>query len=350
MAYNQGYAPYIRTSVTVNNIMLELLACVGVLIIPSLFIYGARPLALVFMGVLGSVLPEVLSCLIKREPQSISDFSAVYSGVVIALLMPASVPVWVPMAAGLFGAIAAKLPFGKLGRSVFSPVATGFVFVSLAWGEYFENYCKNGEKLPFLANWKLPENVDLFEYQTPIQLLKNGEIPHPSNAQAFEEIFLFGTAGPIGTVGVLVILACLAYMIFRNITAWQATASFCATVFVLAMIFKYDGVNILMSPIYELFCGWILFAAVFLVGDVVTAPRFASARVMYGISCGILAVFLRRISACEGGEIAAVLIMNAVSPAIDRLAWNARQRGISISAFMLNIKHGFEKRMKQFDD
>ena len=350
MDNKQSYAPHIRTATTVNNIMLELLISVSILIIPALFVYGARPLAMVFMGVLGSVLPEIISCLINREDQTVTDFSAIYTGVVIALLMPPGVPVWVPFAAGVFGAVAAKLPFGRLGRSVFSPAAAGFVFVSLAWGEYFAYYPAMGEKLPFLKNWNLPEEYLFFEHQTPIQLLQSGQVPYASNGEAFESIFLFDAVGPMGAVAVLVIFAALAFMIFRNISAWQATASFCATVFVLALLFRYDGVNAIMSPIYELFCGWMLFAAVFLVGDIVTAPRFASGRVIYGICCGVLAVILRRISACQGGEIAAVLIMNAVSPAIDRLAWNARQRGISITALKQKIKLGFEKRMKQFED
>lgn len=350
MDNKQSYAPHIRTATAVNNIMLELLISASVLVIPALFVYGPRVLALVFMGIIGSALPEVISCLINRENQTITDFSAIYTGVVIALLMPPGVPIWIPFTAGAFGAIAAKLPFGRLGRSVFSPAAAGFVFVSLTWGEYFLYYPAKKEKIPFLSNWNLPKEYSFFEHQTPIQLLQSGQMPYSSNGEALESIFFFDTVGPVGAIAVLVILSALAFMIFRNISAWQATASFCATVFILALIFRYDGVSVLMSPIYELFCGWMLFAAVFIVGDIVTAPRLASARVIYGICCGVMAVILRRVSACQGGEIAAILIMNAVSPAIDRLAWNARQRGISLTALMLKIKLGFEKHMKQFDD
>ncbi len=350
MDNRQSYAPHIRNTVAVSNIMLELLISVSILIIPALFVYGARPLAFVFMGVAGAVLPELISCLISREPITVTDFSAVYTGVVTALLMPPGVPVWLPFAAGVFGAAAAKIPFGRLGRSVFSPAAAGFVFVSLAWGEYFEFYPSSDEKLPFLKNWSLPDEYEFIMHQTPIQLLRSGQVPYPNNGEALESIFFFDSVGITGGIAVFVIIAVLAFMIFRRITAWQATASFCATVFVLAMIFRYDGTPILMSPIYELFCGWMFFASVFLVGDIITAPRLSSARVMYGIFCGILAVILRRISASEGGEIAAILIMNAVSPAIDRMAWNARQRGISITAFKDKIRRRFEKSMKQFED
>ncbi len=350
MDNRQLYAPHIRTPDTVRNIMLELLLSACVLIIAALPIFGARVLSLVFMSVIGSVLPEIAFCLINREKQTVTDFSAVYTGVIISLLMPPGVPVWLPLVAGAFGSIVAKLPFGRLGRSVFSPAAAGFVFVSLAWGEYFLFYPATGERLPFLNNWTLPENYTFFEHQTPIQLLENGQTPFSDNGDALESIFLFKSVGPVGSVAVLVIFAVFAFMIFRNIIAWQSTVSFCATVFVLAFIFKYDGVNAIMSAVYELFCGWMLFAAVFLVGDIITAPRFASARVVYGVFCGMLAVFLRRISSCQGGEIAAVLIMNSLSPSIDRLAWSLRQRGISITALMLKFKLGFEKRMKQFED
>ncbi len=345
-----NYAPYIRTSATVSKMMLELLICAGVLLIPALFVYGFRVLTFVFMSAAGTVLPEAIYCLAKKEKQTINDYSAAFCGVIIALLMPAGVPIWLPFAAGLFASCAAKLPFGRLGRSVFSPAAAGFVFVSLVWGEYFESYPALGEKIPFLANWVLPENFEFFRHQTPVQLLSASQIPYPNNAEALENILFFGNLGPVGGIAVLVIVAVFAVMIFRKISAWQSTAAFCATVFLLGMIFKYDGVHFLMSPVYELFCGWMLFSGVFIAGDILTAPRFASARVIYGICCASLAVFLRRISACQGGEIAAVLMMNAVSPAIDRLVWNARQRGISITVFMEKIKFGFEKRMKQFED
>ncbi len=344
------YAPHIRSAVTVDRIMLELLVCTAVLIIPSVFIYGFRVMSVVIMGVLGAVLPEIGYCIIKKENITITDFSAIYCGLLIAILMPVGVPIWIPFVSGVFGAVVAKLPFGRLGRSVFSPAAAGFVFVSLAWSEYFEFYPSLKEKIPFLNNWELNENYVFSEHQTPIQLLNAAQKPFPNNAEALRSIFLFKNIGPIGAISVLVIAAIFAYMIFRKISAWQATVSFCASVFILALIFRYDGINILMSPVYELFCNWMFVAAVFLVGDILTAPRLASARVVYGICCGVLAVFLRRISACQGGEIAAILIMNSLSSAIDRLAWNARQRGISITALRMKIKLGFEKRMKQFED
>ncbi len=350
MADKTTYAPHIRNAVTVDKMMLELLAAASVLLIPALFLYGLRPLTLVFMAVAGSVLPEALLCLIKREKQTLSDFSAIYYGVVITLLMPPGVPIWLPFVASAFGSAIAKLPFGRLGRSVFSPAAAGFVFVSLAWGEHFVNYPALNEKIPFLANWELSESAVFFEHQTPIQLLNAAQIPFPNNSEALESIFGFNTIGPIGAAAPIVVIVVISFLIFRNLSAWQATVSFCVTVFLIAIIFRYEGVSVLMSPIYELFCNWMFITAVFLAGDIITAPRFASARVIYGVCCGVLAVLLRRISVCQGGEIAAVLIMNAVSPSIDRLAWNARQKGISITAFRLKIKHGFEKRMKQFED
>lgn len=347
---NISYAPHIRHSTSVKNIMLMLLAAAGILVVPALFVYGARVIALVLFAVAGAVLPEILFSLIKKEKETISDFSALYIAVLTALLMPSGVPVWIPFAAGAFGAIAAKLPFGRLGRSPFSPAAAGFVFVSLAWGEYFVCYPKIGEKLPFLNNWSLAEGYEITEHQTAIQILQSAQKPYFSNEDAMSAIFGFKAIGPIGAIGVLIILVSLAFMIFRKISAWQSTAAFCAVVILLSMIFRYDGVSVLMAPVYELFTGWMLLVAVFLAGDILTAPRLGSARVLYGIACGILAFILRRISAIQGGEITAVLIVNALSSAIDRLAWNCRQRGISLTAMKEKIKYRFEKSMKQFED
>lgn len=349
MELKQEYAPHIRLKDTPQMIMRERMLVLLTMLIPPLFMYGARTLVLAVMGVLGAVAPEFLVCLIKKEEQTISDFSAVCSGLVCALLMPAGVPVWMPAAAGAFGCAVAKLPFGRFGRSVFDSAAVGFTFVAVAWGNFasFLYYPRVGDSLPLFGTWtNVGEDDMIFDFLTPIQRLQDGKDP----GLTVGEMLIGKMNGPLGCTMILLIIAAGVYLGVRKLSAWQASAAFAATVFVTALFFRYDNVHALMSPVYELLGGWMLFAGVFLVGNLNTAPKFASGRVIYGILCGVLAVIFRHIAACQGGEIFAVVILNAVSPAVDRFVWSCRERGISFNKLRNELRHSIDNKLKPFGD
>ena len=348
MELKQEFAPHIRLKDTPKSIMLEKLAVLGALMILPIIMYGLHAAALIVFGVLGSVLPEYVHCLIKKKKQTVGDFSAVCAGAVCALMMPPGAPFWLPFIAGAFGSAVAKLPFGRLGRSPFDPAAVGFTFVSVAWGQYFLYYPKVPTRdMPLLGAWQAEDILDFeFDYLAPWQIIASGKDPG-LNAK---ELLLAGMKGPLGCTVMLLLIAACVYMAVRKLSAWQASASFAATVLVVSLIFRYKCVPTLMSPVYELLSGWMLFTAVFIVGNLSTAPKFASGRVVYGILCGIFAVIFRRISVAQGGEVFAVLIMSAMSSGVDRFVWFCRERGISFNQLRLRARRAIEKKLKPFED
>lgn len=348
MELKQEFAPHIRLKDTPKSIMLEKLAVLGVLMIMPIIMYGVHAVFLIISGVAGSVLPEVVHCLIKKKKQTVGDYSAVCAGMICAFLMPPGAPFWLAFTAGAFGSAVAKLPFGRLGRSPFNPAAAGFTFVSAAWGQYFLYYPTVPTRdMPVFGAWQADDVLEFeFDYLAPWQIIAAGKDPG-LNAKEF---FLGGMKGPLGcTVFILLIVACV-YMGIRKLSAWQASASFAVTVMVVSLIFRYKCVPAIMSPVYELLTGWMLFTAVFLVGDISTAPKFASGRVLYGILCGIFAVIFRRVSASQGGEVFAALIMSALSSGIDRFIWFCRERGISFNQLRMRARRAIDRKLKPFED
>lgn len=340
---NCGCAPHYNTGGRTRDIMISRLAALLLLLLPPLIIYGFRVLFMALLGVAGAAGAEALWCLIGKKEQTVGDLSAVCTGLICVLVLPASVPLWLAPLISAFAVLCAKLPFGRLGRGPFSPALAGYAFAAAAFTEYFAVYPpifgEESTALPLFAAPSLGEAA--FGNLSPVDLLLSGKDPNLNGA----ELFLAQMRGPLGTTAVLLILAGAVWLFFRRSIAWQASVSFCCTVLVFSLFFRYEAVG-LMSPVYDLFCGSMLFTAVFFAGDLVTAPQFASARVLYGALGGLLALLLRRFGALPGGELFALFIMNAVSASIDRLVWNCRTRGISFSETKKRISSRVSAKFK----
>lgn len=358
---NTSFAPHIRRQDTLRSIMLSNLIALSVLIIAPIIIYGFRTVVLVFMSVLGAVGVEAIWRFVQKREQTVTDLTAVCSGIVCAYLMPAGVPIWLPLLASAFGALVAKMPFGGHGRAIFNPAVAGYAFAVLSFGQYFVSYTRIGDEetssiLPIFAT---PEILPTdFEHLSPISILLQGNHPNLNAG----ELLLAMQRGPLGTTAVLLIAGALVWLWYRKASAWQSSAAFIATVFVLSFFFRFEAfdgaLDIFLMPVYELLCGSMLFSAVFLAGELSTAPKFASARVLYGIIAGILAMILRHgipvatinYGAVAGGEAIAVMLVNPAAGALDRLVWRCRERGISFSALKVKAEDAVKKKFKTHNE
>ncbi|MBQ4313617.1 MAG: RnfABCDGE type electron transport complex subunit D, partial [Clostridia bacterium] len=132
--------PHFRLTEKPSDIMLSWLLAACAPIIPALCVYGFRAFVMAALGVLGAVLTEAVWCRAARREQTIGDFSALTTGVLCALLLPASAPIWLPFAASVFGIGIAKLTFGALGRSPFNAAAAGYCFAALSGATLLGSY------------------------------------------------------------------------------------------------------------------------------------------------------------------------------------------------------------------
>lgn len=366
-------APHFRLNQPPRSIMLSQLWALLFMLIPPLFIYGFRTIIMAAMGVCGAVAVEAAWRFFSHKEQTVGDLSAVCCGIICACLLPASAPVWLPMLAGMFSAAVCKLPFGTLGRSPFSPAAGGYCFAAAVcatvrnsiesiklsfadraiWqklAERFFEYTKiaggDGRALPLVGNCSPSGALSFDERLQAVDLLRADVDPGLS----LSEFFLAQMRGPMGTTAILLIIAAGIWLFFRRACAWQASVGFCAAAAVFSFFVPYNPIIRVMSPVYDLLTGSTLFVAVFLVGDLFTAPHMRTGRVIYGAACGILAMFLRRTGAVPGSEVFAVLLMNAAAPYIDRLVWYCRGRGISYTETKRRIAASLKERMRKKEE
>lgn len=360
MELRHATAPYFRQRESINSIGLTRLAAAAVLLIPALFVYGVRPLLLAGAGALGAMTVEALWCYMRRTEQTIGDLSAVYTGILCALLLPAAAPLWLPLAAGIFSAMAVKLPFGGLGRSPFCAAAGGYCFAAMLGARLTDSYNYAllsveqqliFDKLPqrcfACAEGILPVLSDvgrasaLSDMLSTQMQLRAGLDP---GLNLWGLLFTGGT-GPMGSAVTVAVLVSGVWMLLRRNLAWQSTVIYLAALAGLSLIAPWKGVeSFLMQPAYELLTGSALLCAVFIAGDILTAPHTGSGRALYGLCAGLLTVIFRRTGSTEGGAVFALLLMNAAASPLDHFVFYCRKRGISLAAYRHRISSAFKKR------
>ena len=305
-------APHIRHQENTRTVMLDAVLVLLIVYAMTYFYHGPRALVLGAWSVAVSVATDILCTLIAFKRPNIRDFSAVVTGMLLPLMMPASIPYSVVAAAAVVAVAVAKHPFGGVGHNVFNPAATGFCFAAICFGSALFEYPEPlpADKLPvFLGDAQVLLGV------SPAFTLELGGVPK----FGLVDMALGSFPGPMGTTNILVVLACLLYLVFRNTVRWEMPVAFFATVSLFAYCFPRADVSRLESVALELMSGMLLFGGVFLLGDPVTTPKRDLSKVAFGVASGVVVMLFRRFGNLEEGMPFAVLLMNATVWGFDML-------------------------------
>lgn len=315
-------APFVRTETTSRHMTMDVLLAAVPLCAFSVFNYGVRPLWVVLLTILSALVCEAGCCLILRKPLStLTDGSAAVTGAIIGLAMSPLVPMWIPMLGAAFAIIVVKAPFGGYGRNVFNPAAAGIAILSYCFPQSMFTYPAIDKSVILPADFYVDPTTVITETSIASQL-RAGANPGLTGMQLLTGDF----AGPIGGTATLILLACAAFLMFRRTTSTCMTVSYLGTCFIIACLVPYSGVGGTYSAAYQMCAGYVLFTGVFLLNDPVTSPRYLLGRVFYGVIAAILVMLLQRIGRVEAGSCFAILIMNTLSPIIDRWSWHGRRR------------------------
>lgn len=330
MTKAQRDALIIRRAESVNTMGKDWLAALSLLLVVPTIYNGPRVVVLAAVSAAACMLGEILCCLAARREISIYDLFPITTGMTTAMLLPASSPLWLAITASLFAAIVARGPFGGTGHTPFHPAAAGIAFVTICWPDlvFFYPDLSGGQKLPVFSDCS-----SFSRALSPDAALKQGLKP-----EIMPLDLLWGQfAGPMGTTAILVICACGLYLACKKTIDARIPICFVGSAAIYAALFPRIATTPLTSVKYELLCGSLLFCAVFLASDCVTAPRTGLGKVLYGIVGGILAMLIRSYGAYEQGACFAILLLNAFSPVIDREVLTAREillrRGFFTSSY-----------------
>ena len=331
---NKYLAPHIRTDARSAHMMLDVLLAGIPLCIFAYVSYGLRPVIIVAVTMLTAILCEALGCLLRhRSLSAITDGSAAVTGMIIGLVMSPMVDYWVPMAGAVFAILVVKAPFGGFGRNVFNPAAAGIAILSYCFPQQMFTY----PAISSVSTLPLEMSVDPTMVVTAPSLasqLQAGAAPSISRLQ----LVLGDFAGPIGAAAPIILLAFVLYLLVRRtVSAWTVVPYF-VTCTILAWFNPMPGMGHVYSTVAQLCAGYVIFAGVFLLNDPVTAPRFWLGRLFYGVFAAMLVMLLQRIGRVEAGSCFAILIMNAVSPIIDRWSWHGLRKLTNLLRYRREVK------------
>lgn len=297
-------APFIRQAKTARSAMLTTALCLCFVTLFASFLYGPRAALLALISVLVCMACESLIAVVSHLPNTVGDFSAAVTGLIIALLLPVTIPVYILVIADAFAIILAKGVFGGLGHNPFNPAACAFSFVAVSWPSRAFVYVLPLQEGALAA---LPASPSAGVY------LKDGGLPPFRVIDAL----LGNLPSAMGTACFAVLLACFVMLCAKGVIRWRITLSFVVSAAVFAALFNRTG-KVGASVFWELFSGALLFAAVFMVTDPSTSPKSRAGSWIYGALCGLTVILMRTFGAYEEGLCFALILCNAVAPTIDR--------------------------------
>ena len=286
----------------------------------SVYYYGLRPLLLCLLGLVTGNLCDRLVARLRRRPYVTDDYSNESFGLVIALLLPASVDWYVLVAAVLAGVLIGKEAFGGYGSYPFHPAAVGYVLAAVSWPEQVFSYPQPHTMLPLFDD----SGVTLVSGISGT--LKAGGLPSTHTM----DLLLGDYAGPMGATAALVLASCALFLLVRGDINWETPLCFLAVCAAIAFFFPRQGTLeglSLMATVperlnivkYELLSGAILFSTVFLLCEPFTCPtRYRGGRALYGALLGAVTMGFRYFGVYETGVCFALLIVNSVSEWLDR--------------------------------
>ncbi|MEG1176371.1 MAG: RnfABCDGE type electron transport complex subunit D [Ruthenibacterium sp.] len=285
----------------------------------SAYLYGLRPLGLCAVAVLTANLCDRLVASIRRLPYDKTENSSIAFALIVTLLMPASVPYYIVIVTTLVTVLIGKAAFGGYGAYPFSPPAIGFAMAAISWPEEVFFY-----PVPFTP-------LTLFSRESAVVIesashtLAAGGMPNID----LSYLFLGNYAGSMGATASLIIVACAAYLWMRKRITLAAPLGFLAMCAFIAYFFpRLGGIGLalpwhfirfrLLTVLYELLSGAILYAAVFLINDPVTLPKRQDARFVYGVVLGFATMMFRYYGSYDMGVCFALLWVNVLSGPLDR--------------------------------
>ena len=296
-------SPHVHAARNTQRVMLDVIIAMLPAALAGAYIFGFRALAVIATCVLTAVVSEFLFNVIVKKEQTIFDFSAVVTGLILALNLRADAPLWQCMVGSVFAIVVVKCIFGGLGCNFANPAATARIFLLVSFSKVL-----GGGAAPLVS-----PNPELTSGATPLDVMKaGGELP-----SLIDMLFGF-RGGAIGETCIIAIAIGFIYLAAKKIIHFETPIIMVATVFVLSLIVD----NSITLATYQILAGGLVFGAVFMATDYVTTPITRSGKMIFAFGCGLITFLIRNFGAYPEGVSFSILLMNILSPYIEK--WTAK--------------------------
>ncbi len=309
-------SPHLHSSRTSKKLMYDVLIALTPAFLVSLYVFGIGALVVTAVAVASCILFEYLiqKYLLKTE-LTITDGSALLTGVLLAFNLPSNLPIWMIIVGSLVAIGIAKSSFGGLGFNIFNPALVGRVFLLISFPVQmtsWPNAIENQSKL-----------VDAVTGATPLGIVKEGlqfgetmtslASQIPSNM----DLLLGITGGSLGEMSALALLLGGIYLLIRKVISWHIPVTMLATMAILTGIFWLVNPEQNASPLFHLLAGGAILGAFYMATDLVTSPMTRKGMIIFAVGIGLITVIIRLFGAYPEGVSFAILIMNAFVPLIN---------------------------------
>ena len=303
--YLLSSSPHAHAPVSVSRVMLDVVLALIPTTIAGCVFFGLPAVWTVLVCVGSAVVTEALCRRAMGREQTVGDLSAVLTGLLLALNLPAGLPLWMAALGSVFAIAIAKQVFGGLGMNPFNPALAARAFLLVSFTGPMTTWLK-----PFW--WRTPEAMTTATPLAAMKTMSASAEAASTTLPGLGDLFLGTMPGCIGEVSAAALLLGAAYLLVRRVITWHIPASFLATCAVCAWIM--GGAPVLT----QLLTGGVVLGACFMATDYVTSPTTAKGRLIFGCGCGLLCMLIRRYGAYPEGCSFAILVMNAFAPLISR--------------------------------
>lgn len=305
-------SPHVHSSESTQKIMLRVVYAMIPAMIWGIYMFGLDAVRVGLISILSCLAIEFLiqKYIMKVKP-SITDGSALITGVLLAFNVPVSLPWWII----IIGAIAAmgvgKLSFGGLGSNVFNPALVGRVFLLISFPVQ-------------MTSWPATRmmNVDTVSAATPLAVIKEGikngiPVSQLEGLPDLSDMAIGFNNGSMGEISAILLIIGGLYMLWKKVITWQTPVSIILTVIVVSGIFWLINPEMYVNPVYHVITGGLMLGAIFMATDMVTSPMTGKGQLIYGVGIGLITISIRMFGAYPEGISFAILIMNAFVPLIN---------------------------------
>lgn len=296
-------APHLVTNMDTSRIMLMVLIGLAPSFLVSIYVFGARVIALTAVCIAASMFFEWAWNKLMHKPQTVGDLSAAVTGTLIAFNVPSGLPYWIAIVGCFVAIIVVKQLYGGLGKNVVNPAITARIVLFISFATQ-------------MTTWPIPRMAaDATSTATPLGILAEGGAELPSNMH----MFLGFIGGSMGEVSAIALLIGGLFLIWKKIISPIIPCCFIGTVFVFALIYYAatgDG-NALEMAIFHICAGGVMLGAFFMATDYVTSPLLPMGKVIFGIGCGLITMVIRLWGQYPEGVSFSILIMNCLTPLIE---------------------------------
>ena len=301
-------SPHIRDSASTSTIMRDVLIALAPAMVAAVIIFGFRALLMTAVCVAAGIVFEYGTERILGREVTISDLSAAVTGVILSFNLPVQLPLWMAVVGCFFAIVIVKQLFGGIGNNFANPAIAARIFLLLSFSQQ-------------MTTWLQVENGHAVEGvygATPLALISAGDT---ANLPSLLDMFLGVRGGCMGETCALALLIGGIYLIYRKVITITIPLSFIGGVFVLSLLFGVD-------PLYQVLGGGLMIGAFFMATDYTTSPITEKGKIIFGLGCALITMVIRVFGSYPEGVSYSILLMNIITPHINRMVRNKAFGGV----------------------